>query len=349
VTTTNRTAASTSTGAHTAGWIASLILHGTLVFGAFVFTQQIRLAPQLTPFKWNVAMVTSEQRSMPTPSPVTSADHAPPTTKPTAATPQVQAQAVQPVSPTRPEPAKVEPVQPLTSIVSTPPPPTQPEQRPAVAKPAPPVQAIVAAPTPIEAVVQEPAAARPLDSPSQPAPTEPASLSANREPAKHIETSPATHETFTPPSPDSTPAPVSEPTMTAPPSQPHNAQSTPSETTSSTTAEPQIAALAPTPSTAPPRPDYGWLSDTILRRVEELKRYPPDARLDRAEGKVVLKAVIRADGSVDDVEVYQSSGYRSLDQAAVELMKRAAPIQLPRPLGKAKMTVKIPMSYRLEP
>ena len=91
------------------------------------------------------------------------------------------------------------------------------------------------------------------------------------------------------------------------------------------------------------------MSDTILRRVEELKRYPPEARLDRAEGKVVLKAVIRADGSVDDVEVYQSSGYRSLDQAAVELMKRAAPIQLPRPLGKAKMTVKIPMSYRLEP
>jgi periplasmic protein TonB len=334
VTTTNRTAASTSTGAHTAGWIASLILHGMLAFGAFIFTQQIRLAPQLTPFKWNVAMVTSEQRSMPTPSSVTSPDHAPPTPKPPATTPQAQTQSVQPV-------------QPLTSIVSTPPPPTQPEQQPAVAKPAPPVHAVPAPQTPVESVVQEPTGVRPIDSPSQPAPTEPAPLSADREPAKHIETRPATHETFTPPPPDSTPAPVSEPTMTATPSQPHSAQSAPSETT--LTATPQVAALAPTPSAAPPRPDYGWLSDTILRRVEELKRYPPEARLDRAEGKVVLKAVIRADGSVDDVEVYQSSGYRSLDQAAVELMKRAAPIQLPRPLGKAKMTVKIPMSYRLEP
>lgn len=136
--------------------------------------------------------------------------------------------------------------------------------------------------------------------------------------------------------------------MAAIPSPSYSALSSPSEAIS-TTAAPQIAALAPTPSAVPPRQDYGWLSDTILRRVEELKRYPPEARLDRAEGKVVLKAVIRADGSVDDVEIYQSSGYRSLDQAAVELMKRAAPIQLPRPLGKAKMTVKIPMSYRLEP
>lgn len=106
--------------------------------------------------------------------------------------------------------------------------------------------------------------------------------------------------------------------------------------------------MAPVPSSASARPDYGWLSETILRRVEELKRYPAEARLDRAEGKVVLKAVIRGDGSVDDVEVHQSSGYRSLDHAAVELLKRAAPFQLPRPLGKSKMTVKIPMSYRLE-
>jgi periplasmic protein TonB len=135
--------------------------------------------------------------------------------------------------------------------------------------------------------------------------------------------------------------------MAAIPSQPHSAQISPSETT--LTAAPQVTALAPTPSATPPRPDYGWLSDTILRRVEELKRYPSEARLDRAEGKVVLKAVIRADGSVDDVAIYQSSGYPSLDQAAVELMRRAAPFELPRPLGKAKMTVKIPMSYRLEP
>lgn len=104
--------------------------------------------------------------------------------------------------------------------------------------------------------------------------------------------------------------------------------------------------MAPVPSAA--RTDYGWLRDTITRRVEELKRYPSEARLDRAEGRVVLKVVIRDDGSVDDVAVSQSSGYRSLDHAAVELLKQAAPFQLPQPLGKSQMTVKIPMNYRLE-
>ena len=134
---------------------------------------------------------------------------------------------------------------------------------------------------------------------------------------------------------------------------PHSPVTDPTPSTTATASvQPQAAseqqeiAMASVP--LPARTDYGWLSDTILRRVEELKRYPSEARLDRAEGKVVLKVVIRGDGSVDDVEVYQSSGYRSLDHAAVELLRLAAPFQLPRPLGKSQMTVKIPMNYRLE-
>lgn len=104
------------------------------------------------------------------------------------------------------------------------------------------------------------------------------------------------------------------------------------------------------PSLAPaPRPDYAWLSETIMRRMQELKRYPADARLDRAEGKVVLKAVIRSNGAVEAVEVFQSSGHQSLDRAAVELLTQAGPFQFPRPLEKPQMTVKIPMNYRLEP
>jgi len=137
--------------------------------------------------------------------------------------------------------------------------------------------------------------------------------------------------------------------VTANPAQPIAGQITPGLSTQAESgAEQQVIAMGPVPSSASARPDYGWLSETILRRVEELKRYPPEARLDRAEGKVVLKAVIRSDGSIDEVEVYQSSGYRSLDYSAVELLQRAAPFQLPRPLGKLQMTVKIPMNYRLE-
>jgi protein TonB len=103
-----------------------------------------------------------------------------------------------------------------------------------------------------------------------------------------------------------------------------------------------------TPSSAPVKRDYGWLSETILRRVEELKHYPSSARVDRAEGRVVVRAVINEDGSVGDVEVSQSSGHQGLDKAVVETMRQAAPFHLPRPLGQPRMTIKIPMNYRLD-
>jgi len=110
----------------------------------------------------------------------------------------------------------------------------------------------------------------------------------------------------------------------------------------------QLAAISPAPSNAPTKRDYGWLSEAILRRVEESKRYPTSARVDRAEGKVVVKAVINEDGSIGEVEVFQSSGHPGLDKAAVETMRQAAPFHLPRPLGQSHMTIKIPMSYRLD-
>lgn len=110
----------------------------------------------------------------------------------------------------------------------------------------------------------------------------------------------------------------------------------------------QMAAISQAPSNPPAKRDYGWLSESILRRLEELKRYPASARMDRAEGKVVVKAVINEDGSLGEVEVFQSSGHLGLDKAALETLRQAAPFQLSRPLGKPDMTIKIPMSYRLD-
>src|SRR2546423_5115296 len=44
------------------------------------------------------------------------------------------------------------------------------------------------------------------------------------------------------------------------------------------------------------KPDYGWLAQALWSRIEQLKRYPQIARMNRWEGKVVLRAVIREDG-----------------------------------------------------
>ena len=186
-------------------------------------------------------------------------------------------------------------------------------------------------PVPSEPIAQERTVVRTVEPASQVVSVESALVPTSQVHEPERESFPQTHESTALP----TLPPEVSPSMTASASVKPQAAS-----------EQQQIAMAAVPS--PARTDYGWLSDTILRRVEELKRYPSEARLDRAEGKVVLKVVIRGDGSVDDVEVYQSSGYRSLDHAAVELLRLAAPFQLPRPLGKSQMTVKIPMNYRLE-
>ncbi len=120
------------------------------------------------------------------------------------------------------------------------------------------------------------------------------------------------------------------------------------QTAQSVQPQAQMATISPAPSNAPVKRDYGWLSEEILRRVEELKRYPVSARTDRAEGKVVVKAIINEDGNLGLVEVFQSSGHLALDKAAVETMRQAAPFHLPHPLGQPRMTIKIPMSYRLD-
>jgi periplasmic protein TonB len=318
----------TSAGAHSAGWVASLVLHAMLAFGAVVFTQQITLAPQNIPFKWDVAMVEPAAPEATNPSAVSA---------PTSASTATKRLLPTPVPHTSPPPTS--PSQSETTFLEA------PKQDTSVVKSVPPNQASRASPEAIEPVAQEGTAV-------QTAPTESSPVSTRQHFDSQSESHPVNHES---PTSLATPLPkisdqpqVSEPAVTTNSTVPIVGQTSPALSTEpESSMEQQVVAMAPIPS-ASGRPDYSWLKDTILRRVEELKRYPAEARLDRAEGKVVLKVVIRSDGSVDEVEVYQSSGYQSLDHSAVELLRRAAPFQLPRPLGKSQMTVKIPMSYRLD-
>jgi TonB family protein len=51
-------------------------------------------------------------------------------------------------------------------------------------------------------------------------------------------------------------------------------------------------------------------------------RYPPDALRRRIEGTVLLKVEVRPSGETGTVDVARSSGHRSLDDAAVEAVRR---------------------------
>ncbi len=105
------------------------------------------------------------------------------------------------------------------------------------------------------------------------------------------------------------------------------------------------------PATSRPasKPDYGWLADALYRKIDHLKRYPSVARLNQWEGRVLLRAAVRADGQLVDLDVAESSGHPILDQDALEIMRRASPLELKHALGKPQVVVNVPISYTLGP
>jgi protein TonB len=61
-----------------------------------------------------------------------------------------------------------------------------------------------------------------------------------------------------------------------------------------------------------------------VERIGNLN-YPEQARRQQIFGKLQLSVSIRADGSVESIEVSKSSGHRILDAAAMRIVKLAAP------------------------
>ncbi len=135
------------------------------------------------------------------------------------------------------------------------------------------------------------------------------------------------------------PAPaVEQPSATAPATPTQSAQPI---------SQPTGVQTMPVRSTPAPHRDYGWLAETLRDRIEELKRYPPMARMNNWQGKVVLKFVVKEDGTVENLEVVQSSGHAVLDEAAMETIRRASPLPLKHELGKPRVTFQFPISYTL--
>lgn len=110
----------------------------------------------------------------------------------------------------------------------------------------------------------------------------------------------------------------------------------------------QVAkAVSPPLQKSDAKADHRWLAELLWKRVAEFKQYPSSARLNGLEGKVVLKAVIRADGQLVEVTVQKSSGHAVLDAAAIETVKLATPLAMTQPLKRAEIVVSLPIVYSL--
>lgn len=81
----------------------------------------------------------------------------------------------------------------------------------------------------------------------------------------------------------------------------------------------------------------------ILVKIRRKLVYPESARQKRIEGRVKAQFVVKRDGSVSNLEVFQSSGSSLLDEAALLAVRKASP--LPKPPTSAKIV--IPISFRI--
>src|SRR6185437_11298806 len=67
--------------------------------------------------------------------------------------------------------------------------------------------------------------------------------------------------------------------------------------------------------------------DTWRRRIERVGNlnYPSEAKAKRIYGSLQLTVAIKADGEVESIEINRSSGHKVLDQAAIRIVRLAAP------------------------
>ncbi|MEO1901227.1 MAG: TonB family protein [Alcanivorax sp.] len=155
------------------------------------------------------------------------------------------------------------------------------------------------------------------------------------------------------PQPDPTPEPPPTEQAAESPS-PEKASSDAAASTAS--APPDAArqserAAAPRQGVQRPRADLNQVPswrDTLLRRLNEAKRYPSRARRLRQEGVGYLRFEMDMEGRVLASGIARSSGYPLLDEETLALLRRAAP--LPRPpkeLAGQRLEFVVPVEFFL--
>jgi len=72
---------------------------------------------------------------------------------------------------------------------------------------------------------------------------------------------------------------------------------------------------------------YATYLDAWRRKVERVGNlnYPDEAKRKKLYGNLVLHVAVRADGNIDNIRLLHSSGHKLLDDAAIRIIKLAAP------------------------
>ena len=359
------------------GWGASLLLHACLALAAFGLMPKMAMVVEKEPFKWDVALVEAPREVVrqeepapvpqvqpPVPTPVKPRPEpvraVPPPPQPvqrqveTRVVPQAIQREVQPVVETVRPQEQIQPTREVVQVQAKPIEPQEIQKTEPLMQAAMPAEVVRETAPAVEQTVVEAAPATAQTYQAQAVVSEPTVLETRPEPvvtastqlvqaasaAEAIQAAPAPADPAPAPVAEAVAAAASEPAA-APPAPVSAAQPDPA-----TLQEHQVVARVATPRPAT-KADYGWLAELLHRRIIELRHYPSTARLNGWEGKVVLKVSIRQDGQLKDVEVVKSSGHESLDQAAMEAVRRACPLHMKHELTAPMVVLHLPVSYSL--
>lgn len=93
------------------------------------------------------------------------------------------------------------------------------------------------------------------------------------------------------------------------------------------------------------RPNYAGM---LLAWLERHKEYPRRAQRRGQEGVVMLYISINRRGQVLDSYIHQESGYTLLDQAALDMLDRAAPLPaLPDEMPQQRLNIIVPIQFEM--
>jgi len=147
------------------------------------------------------------------------------------------------------------------------------------------------------------------------------------------------------------------------PVQPQIAQVTPPQREVPSPAVQQAAVQPPPPVTAPAAPvappaakadpaAERTLSTSYEKSLSDLikrnEKYPERARRQHWQGTVIVVLSLSAEGKVMDITIAESSGRDILDEAALEMVRRASPLpRAPEGLRGKERAVRVPIAFKL--
>jgi protein TonB len=116
-------------------------------------------------------------------------------------------------------------------------------------------------------------------------------------------------------------------------------------------AEPAVQSLPAPPAPAPAAVQAPFVPPSFSAAYlnNPAPAYPPVARRTRQTGRVLLLVDVSADGRAMKVEVSQSSGHESLDEAAMKAVRLWRFVPARRAGTAVAASVQVPISFALDP